>query len=59
MKEKRPKQKCCFSGCDREGTPEPGYDFYACQPCLEEMQKEMNQAYRKSMERQLGKGIWN
>jgi hypothetical protein len=32
-------QKCCFIGCDRRGVPEPGFDFFACTPCLNELER--------------------
>jgi hypothetical protein len=34
-------QKCIFSGCVNTGTPEPGFDFYACDGCLLKLESSL------------------
>ncbi len=40
------KEKCCFKGCDTRGTPQVGFDFFACDPCLEALELLINQKAR-------------
>ena len=34
-----PEQKCCFKECEARGIPAKGFDFFACIPCLEELER--------------------
>lgn len=32
-------QKCTFKGCNHRGIPSKGFDFYACEECLDELER--------------------
>ena len=48
--EDRPKQKCTFKGCVNQGSPRDGYDFFACDHCLEEAATLIDAQIRKHLE---------
>lgn len=31
--------KCTVKNCERVGVPAEGFDFYVCDPCLEELER--------------------
>jgi hypothetical protein len=43
-------QKCTFKGCDATGEPNEGFDFYACEPCLDELERLIEVEGRKQQE---------
>lgn len=44
--------RCCFKGCDREGEPSEGFDFYACEECCEELELAISELYEKDRREQ-------
>jgi hypothetical protein len=44
-------QKCTFRGCERTGLPNDGFDFYACEECLEELARLLGMEYEKGFAR--------
>jgi hypothetical protein len=51
--EEQTKQKCLFKGCTNLGTPRGGYDFFACDACLDELERCLEREYRKRLQRHL------
>jgi len=45
--EDRLKQTCTFKGCVNQGAPRGGYDFFACDQCLEEVGARIGAELRK------------
>ena len=39
------RQKCTFKGCENRGEPLDGFDFFACENCLDEFEKELERAW--------------
>jgi hypothetical protein len=39
--------KCCFKDCQTTGVPQEGFDFFACEPCLAELERLMQRLYRE------------
>lgn len=36
-------QKCNFVGCEAQGEPEEGFDFFVCEKCLDELERLISQ----------------
>jgi hypothetical protein len=49
MEKPQEKQKCCFEGCQRTGIPEPDCKYYACDECLENLERLMNEEFANAM----------
>lgn len=39
--------KCTFKDCPNEGEPNKGFDFYACDSCLDELSQLIDQKYEE------------
>ena len=44
-------QKCTFIGCENRGVPQEGFDFFACEACLEKLGELIEAGQRKQLER--------
>jgi hypothetical protein len=42
-------QKCRFKGCERYGIPAKGFDFFACEGCLDELGRLIAEKWAKKM----------
>ena len=40
-------QPCCIKGCHREGVPAKGFDFFACEQCLDELEHMIAALYQQ------------
>lgn len=46
-------EKCCFKDCERRGKPQAGFDFFACEPCLYELGRLIEQKYAEAGRKKL------
>ncbi len=54
--EKRSDRKCCFKGCTNQGVPRNGYNFFACDACLDKLERCLQFEYLKRIQRHLNNG---